>query len=53
MTLLASLRKPIDAFFDTVTVNIDDEKLKENRYALLNHFISLVNQIADFSKLQG
>lgn len=53
MTLLASLRKPIDAFFDTVTVNVDDEKLKENRYALLNHFISLVNQIADFSKLQG
>ncbi|MBY0280759.1 MAG: glycine--tRNA ligase subunit beta [Alphaproteobacteria bacterium] len=53
MELLASLRKPIDAFFDTVTVNVDDEKLKENRYALLNHFISLVNQIADFSKLQG
>ena len=53
MNLLASLRKPIDAFFDTVTVNVDDEKLKENRYALLNHFISLVNQIADFSKLQG
>ncbi|MBY0462793.1 MAG: glycine--tRNA ligase subunit beta [Alphaproteobacteria bacterium] len=53
MALLATLRAPIDAFFDTVTVNVDDEKLKENRYALLNHFISLVNQIADFSKLQG
>ena len=53
MTLLATLRAPIDAFFDTVTVNVEDANLKENRYALLGNFISLVNQIADFSKLQG
>ena len=53
MTLLATLRTPIDAFFDTVTVNVEDANLKENRYALLGNFISLVNQIADFSKLQG
>lgn len=53
MELLASLRKPIDDFFDTVTVNVEDEGLKENRYALLARFITLVNQIADFSKLQG
>ena len=53
MNLLATLRKPIDAFFDTVTVNVEDIPLRQNRYALLKNFITLVNQIADFSKLQG
>ena len=53
MNLLATLREPIDAFFDTVTVNVEDIPLRQNRYALLKNFITLVNQIADFSKLQG
>jgi glycyl-tRNA synthetase beta chain len=53
MILLASLRHPIDTFFDKVTVNCEDNALKENRLALLENFTRLVNQIADFSKLQG
>jgi glycyl-tRNA synthetase beta chain len=53
MEHLAQLRTPIDAFFDTVMVNCDDEKLKNNRFALLQLFIHSVNQIADFSQLQG
>ncbi len=53
MSHLSELRDPIDAFFDKVTVNCEDQALKENRYALLNKFVTLVNQVADFSKLQG
>ncbi len=53
MTLLALLRGHIDTFFDNVTVNCEDQALRENRYRLLHKFVSLVNQVADFSKLQG
>ena len=53
MEHLAQLRAPIDNFFDTVMVNCDDKKLKNNRRALLRLFVQSVNQIADFSQLQG
>jgi len=53
LTELATLGKDIDQFFDDVMVMADDEKLKNNRIALLNKLHSLFMQIADISKLQS
>lgn len=54
MTELARLRKPIDAFFDQVTVNVDGAPdVRANRLALLRSIVSVMNQIADFSKIEG
>lgn len=47
---LASLRNPIDSFFEKVLVMDKDEKLKSNRLALLLEMTGLFNWIADFSK---
>ncbi len=53
MSALASLRGPIDAFFDEVTVNADDAPLRANRLALLQRFIAATAGVADLSKLEG
>ena len=53
MTALASLRQPIDAFFETVTVNDPDPAKRSARLALLDRFRSAVHQVADFSKIEG
>ena len=53
MSALASLRAPIDAFFDKVTVNADDAKLRANRLALLARFIAATAGVADLGKLEG
>ncbi|MEQ8176874.1 MAG: glycine--tRNA ligase subunit beta [Amphiplicatus sp.] len=53
MTALASLRAPIDAFFDKVTVNADDPALRGNRLALLARFRAATAEVADLSKLEG
>ncbi len=53
MTALASLRAPVDHFFDKVTVNADDEALRANRLALLDRFRAATATVADFSKLEG
>ena len=53
MAALASLRAPIDAFFDKVTVNANDAKLRANRLALLQRFIAATASVADLSKLDG
>ncbi|RQW61262.1 glycine--tRNA ligase subunit beta [Vibrio viridaestus] len=49
---LASLREPVDAFFDNVMVMADDEALKKNRLTLLNNLRNLFLEIADISLLQ-
>ena len=51
LTSLASLRDDVDAFFDGVMVMADDEKLKNNRLALLNQLRNLFLNIADLSRL--
>lgn len=48
---LASIKDDIDAFFDKVMVMAEDEKIKENRLALLNSVRNLYFRIADLSKL--
>lgn len=53
MAALASLRKPIDAFFDHVTVNDPDSAKREQRLNLLMRFRDAVNNVADFSKVEG
>ena len=53
MTALASLRQPIDAFFDKVTVNDPDPAKRERRLNLLMRFRDAVNRVADFSKIEG
>ncbi|MDZ7629173.1 MAG: glycine--tRNA ligase subunit beta [Parvularculaceae bacterium] len=53
MTALSTLRAPIDAFFDKVTVNADDPALRANRLALLQRFIAATAAVADLSKLEG
>ncbi|HEX2803164.1 MAG TPA: glycine--tRNA ligase subunit beta [Sphingomicrobium sp.] len=53
MAALASLRLPIDEFFDHVTVNADDKAVRARRLNLLARFRDAVNQVADFSKIEG
>lgn len=53
MAALSSLRAPIDAFFDKVTVNADDRGLRANRLALLQRFAAATASVADLSKLEG
>jgi len=53
MRALAELRAPVDAFFDKVTVNADDPKLRANRLALLSEIRAATLNVADFSKIAG
>jgi glycyl-tRNA synthetase beta chain len=53
MASLATLRQPIDEFFEHVTVNVDDPKLRENRLRLLARIRATMNQVADFSQIEG
>jgi glycyl-tRNA synthetase beta chain len=53
MTALATLRAPIDAFFEGVTVNDADPVKRNARLALLDRFRSAVHNVADFSKIEG
>lgn len=53
MGFMAALRHPIDAFFDAVMVNVDDEKVRANRLALLTRIRAATGQVADFSKISG
>jgi glycyl-tRNA synthetase beta chain len=53
MTALARLRGPVDAFFDHVTVNADDEALRKNRLLLLSEIRTALERLADFSKIEG
>jgi glycyl-tRNA synthetase beta chain len=48
---LASLRAPVDAFFDGVMVNAEDAALRNNRLALLKQLHEAMNRVADLSKL--
>ena len=53
MAALASLRRPIDAFFDKVTVNDADGAVRARRLNLLARFRDAVHAVADFSKIEG
>ena len=53
MRALSTLRAPVDAFFQDVTVNAPDPKLRENRLLLLNALRAATRAVADFSKIEG
>jgi glycyl-tRNA synthetase beta chain len=53
MVLLGTLRDPVDAFFDKVTVNTNDAQLRENRLRLLARIRDTMNRVADFSQIEG
>jgi glycyl-tRNA synthetase beta chain len=53
MSELARLRRPVDEFFDKVTVNTEDAALRENRLRLLSRIRATLNRVADFSQIEG
>jgi len=53
MAFLSRLRRPLDAFFDKVTVNCDDPDQRINRLRLLSRIRTSFSGIADFSKAEG
>jgi glycyl-tRNA synthetase beta chain len=53
MTTMAGLRAPLDSFFEKVTVNAPDPDLRRNRLRLLNQVRSIMDRIADFSRIEG
>ena len=53
MRAMAKLRPHVDAFFDKVTVNVEDKALRENRLKLLNEIRVATRAVADFSRIEG
>ena len=53
MSHLARLRPYVDTFFEKVTVNVEDRKVRENRLRLLNEIRAATRAVADFSKIEG
>ncbi|MEM8755605.1 MAG: DALR anticodon-binding domain-containing protein, partial [Pseudomonadota bacterium] len=53
MTALAALRAPIDAFFDDVQVNSDNQIVRRNRLCLLNRIKAVMHRVAVFSEIEG
>ncbi len=53
MAALASLRAPVDAFFDRVTVNDPVAELRRNRLGLLARLRAAMDTVADLSRIEG
>ncbi len=53
MEALASLRAPIDAFFDGVQVNSDNQIVRRNRLCLLNRIREVMHKVAMFERING
>jgi len=53
MTELSKLRKPVDTFFDKVTVNTDNMAQRVARLNLLSRIGACMGRVADFSKIEG
>jgi len=53
MGVMSRLRKPVDIFFDKVTVNDKDPALRKNRLLLLSRLRATLHLVADFSKIEG
>ncbi len=53
MGVLAALRRPVDAFFDSVTVNSADPSARANRLRLLSAIRTTMADLADFSRIEG
>ncbi|MEP2736462.1 MAG: glycine--tRNA ligase subunit beta [Erythrobacter sp.] len=53
MSALATLRAPIDRFFEDVIVNAEEKAVRSGRLDLLARLRDAVHQVADFSKIEG
>ncbi|MGF1608094.1 MAG: glycine--tRNA ligase subunit beta [Kiloniellales bacterium] len=53
MAALARLRRPVDDFFDKVTVNCEEPDLRANRLRLLSRIGATLGEVADFSRIEG
>jgi glycyl-tRNA synthetase beta chain len=53
LTEIATLRGPVDSFFDRVMVMAENERVRTNRLALLTAIARIFGRIADFSKIAG
>jgi glycyl-tRNA synthetase beta chain len=53
MTAMASLRSPIDAFFEAVKINADSDIVRRNRLNLLGGIRKTMGQVADFTLIEG
>lgn len=53
MRALSKLRAPVDAFFDKVMVNAEDKAVRANRLRLLSSIRQTINQVADFTQIEG
>ena len=53
MRAMAALRAPIDAFFEAVQINTDNQVVRRNRLNLLNRIRTICGGVADFTKLDG
>ena len=52
MGALSALHKSVDIFFQDVTVNVDNAKLRINRLKLLSEIRTTMNQVADFTQIE-
>ncbi|MCL4440355.1 MAG: glycine--tRNA ligase subunit beta [Firmicutes bacterium] len=48
---IAGIQKPLDAFFESVMVMVENEAVKTNRLALLKRLVELSKSVADFNKI--
>jgi glycyl-tRNA synthetase beta chain len=53
MSHMASLRVPIDAFFEAVQVNSEKQIIRRNRLNLLHRIVTTCGAVADLSRLEG
>ena len=53
MGAMATLRAPIDAFFESVQINADNQVTRRNRLNLLHEIVEICGQIADLTRLEG
>ncbi|MGD1882887.1 MAG: glycine--tRNA ligase subunit beta [Paracoccaceae bacterium] len=53
MTAMAALRGPIDAFFEAVKINTDNQTVRRNRLNLLHRIRKICLSVADLTKLEG
>jgi glycyl-tRNA synthetase beta chain len=53
MSAMANLRPAVDAFFETVTVNVDEAPTRANRLKLLDQIREATRAVADFSRIEG
>ena len=53
MNAMAALREPIDAFFEAVQVNADNQTVRRNRLNLLHRITEICLSVADLTRIEG